>query len=279
MAGIDPADLPRLRIVAATAAGAPHASVAYSTPVERGTAIGFDLPAGPYIVMATMQPQGRIIARRPVKLDANITDLLLQTARPGRLTGRVIFAAAQSRTKPGEIALRAVDSSGWQNIDMVARAPEYRFDSGDIAPGVYTLDLASAKAGYIVRPGREVAVDEGGNTAVQLEVGLDRAQIGGIVSDPSGSPLPHATVAIAKAGVTPMDVQSTQADQKGQFLFSDLQPGEYLLCAWPRIDDDALYTPGTWDQAGEAVKRLKLEPNAQMDGGLTAAAGAPGATP
>ncbi|HEY2016971.1 MAG TPA: carboxypeptidase-like regulatory domain-containing protein [Bryobacteraceae bacterium] len=283
VAGGNPDDLPHVRIVAATAAGSPRASVSYSAPVERDAAFSFDLPAGPYTVTATLQPDGRIIACTKIDLSTNITGLLLQPRRPGRITGRVVFAAGQHLPPPREIHLHAADGTGVQSIEMAARAPEYRFDSGEIVPGIYKLELTSSRIGYVIKvadgsrsAGGETTVAEGTDTAVEIEMGLDRAQISGIVTRPSGSPVAHAKVAIAAAGRRPMKIQAIDADQKGRFILTDIVPGEYVLCAWTRIDEFDLDTPEIWQRAGDAVKRVKLMPNAAMDSTLMVAATPPG---
>ena len=113
---------------------------------------------------------------------------------------------------------------------------------------------------------------EGGAVRADLQVGLDAGLVTGLVKAVGATAgQPHARIALARPGSAPVEFLSAQADQKGRFVLSGVQPGEYLIGAWTRLDAARLYEPRTWDLAGRAVKRLRVEPNLEVDLELTAA--------
>ena len=279
--GLNPDELSRLRIVAATAPDPPQSSVSYSTPVERDGSFVFDLPAGAYSVMAP-RPGGLTMIRRRLEVAANITGLLLQPARPGRLSGRLFFRAAEDRPMPHEVSLRAVDKTGLPDLQMVARSPEYRFDSGEITAGTYTLRLASPADGHIMkvtegsrRSGEDVMVAEGGETAVQIEVARDLVQVRGVAKIRSGAPLPQATVALTGTVAPSLEVQVVQADQRGRFIFPAVRPGEYVVCVLPRQTDAASGISQKCQNEGTGVMHLRVGGSATVESDVivTSAAG------
>jgi len=113
---------------------------------------------------------------------------------------------------------------------------------------------------------------ESGAVRVELQIGLDAGLVTGLVKA-SGATAgqPHARIALARPGSAPVEFLSAQADQKGRFVLSGVRPGDYLIGAWTRMDAARLYEPRTWDLAGRAVKRLRVEPNLEVDLELTVA--------
>ena len=84
-------------------------------------------------------------------------------------------------------------------------------------------------------------------------------------------------MALAKLSGSPVEFRTAQADQRGRWILTDVRPGEYRICTWPAVSTDALYAPETWQQAGRAVKRLTIDPGAEVEIELTALAATAGA--
>ena len=234
------------------------------------------LPAGTYIVSAFIREPGpsgmaRSMVRQVVDLRADIAELALRPGPPGQITGRIVFTPGDaSRPKPAELRLGAIDPTFHQRVGTIARAPDYRFHFSALWAGRYRL--ATDSPGTYLLQAPEVDVAEGGSTEIELRVGLNMGRLTGLVKAPGrGSPLAHARVAVAKAGASPLEIRTTQTDQNGRFVLPDLAPGEYQVCAWPRMETLSLYASLTWKRAGAAVKRFAVEAGAQVEVELTAA--------
>ena len=165
---------------------------------------------------------------------------------------------------------------------MVARPPEYRFDSGEILAGKYTLRLASPADAYITkvteasrRSGQEVLVAEGGATAVQIEVARDLVEVRGVVKMRSGTPIPQATVALTGTAAPSVEVQVAQADQRGRFIFPAVRPGEYVVCSLPRQTDAASSISQKCQNDGTAVTHLRVGGSAAVESDVIVVSTAP----
>jgi hypothetical protein len=156
-------------------------------------------------------------------------------------------------------------------VSATAQAPEYRFELPDLFPGSYTVELLSPASAYL-RTAGEIAVTAGGSVRLEVELGLDPGRVTGAIKSPSsGGPQPHARVAVARSGGSPLEFHAVQSDQKGRFVLSDVHPGEYRIGAWLPSQVVNLAEPRTWQQAGRAVKTLLIEPNTEIELELTAA--------
>ena len=159
--------------------------------------------------------------------------------------------------------------------DSVAHAPEYRFQIDSIWAGPHVLEVVSPGDAYLAKvrigskeiPAR-LEVPSGGITGLELTVGFGVAQVTGTIKARRGGPLPQARVALARPGTNPVEFQTAIADQNGRFVLSGVRPGEYLLGAWATVTVEQLYGAEIWGH--EAVKRLTIEPRAQVELDLTA---------
>ncbi len=239
-----------------------------------GNFVVADLAPGPYVLWADLQARAqepaRTFSRQLLHLAPGLNEVLVRPGRPGgRLEGGLVFTGRQPR--PDEIGIRATHVARLHAATAVARGPEYRFEMPDLWPGSYSLELAWPDSVYLhsARPAREVAAPESGAAAVELTIGLDLAQLSGVVKAPGAArPLAHARVALAPATGR---LLHAQADQNGRVRFPSVPPGDYRICAWPQIDPALLYAPEIWEQAGPAARRLSFEAGAHIELELTAA--------
>ena|SRR5690348_4425467 len=83
---------------------------------------------------------------------------------------------------------------------------------------------------FAVRAGEKgpVGMYCGGNQIVQMEEIVRASKLSGVVLDPSGAAIPHATVQVQEHGSTHMAVDA-KADDNGQFVLPKLKAGRYWL--------------------------------------------------
>ena len=263
--GVQTGPLPH---VALRLASTDQLSFAYARP--DGTFAFPRMPGGTYLL--TARTPDRMISSETLELGADVTNLTVRPTEPGQITGRVAFAGAG--TKPAEIRLRV--SAVWQNpLETVARAPDYGFQFADIWAGPLVVEVASPSEAYLsqVKIGtKEVParldVPSGGITGLELTVGFGLVQVTGTIKARRGGPLPQARVALARPGTNPVEFRTAIADQNGRFVLRGVRPGEYLLGAWASVAVEVLSGREVW--AHEAVKRLTVEPRAQVELDLTA---------
>ncbi|HYM09868.1 MAG TPA: carboxypeptidase-like regulatory domain-containing protein [Bryobacterales bacterium] len=282
-------DRERLGRITVDAMTADRAVAARSAPDPEGNFSFEGLPGGGYIVTAYEQRflarRQQILARQTVELSANVAGLLLHPGRRGSLAGAVGFAVSgRLRAKPLDVRIRVTNRDDLETAETAAPPPDYKFEFPDLWPGAYTIELVSPPNAYLQRvllgnkalEPPEVMVPEGAAATVRLAVAFDFARLRGVVKAPGGAaPLPQARVALAEPGGSPVRFRTVQADQRGRWFFDRVRPGDYRLCAWPAIESDALYAPEIWQRAGRAVKQVAIEPSADVEVDLTAAAAEP----
>ena len=262
--------------VRAVADSSSPGAVASFAPVDKeGKFTLPSLPAGPYSLTAS--ERDKVLTRQRIDLRANLSNLILRPGRPGLLSGRLVLG---TRRAPEEFRLRVTDKADLQITGAIAQAPDYRFEFPGLWPGTYAIELISPAEAYMKKltlatkssERFEVTVMEGSATAVELEVGFGFGRISGMAKAPGGkSALPHARIAVARAGTQPIEFRTAQADQRGRWSLPAVVPGEYRICAWPAVEVDALYAPETWERASAAVKSFAVEPGAEIEVELTAA--------
>ena len=259
---------------------------------EAGSFRFLGLPAGTYSLTAFLRGGPTLgtpaLARQVIELRSDLSGLIIHPTRPGHISGRVIFSQFSGRSKPESVAVRLSDTGrgiGFRPPSATASAPDYKFDFADVPPGGYLLRLAALLPGaYLKKQGAslletpEVTLVEGESATIDLEVAFGLARVSGVAKAPgTGAPLAEARVgltsipATAKPSAASMQFRTAKADQRGRWEIGDVPPGEYRICAWPSLAQEALYAPETWDRAGASVKRLIIEANAQIDVELTAA--------
>jgi carboxypeptidase family protein len=228
------------------------------------------LPRGSYLL--TARTPDRMISSETLDLAADVTNLTVRPTEPGRITGRVAFSGPGM--KPPEIRLRA--RAVWQApLETVARAPDYGFQFTDIWAGPLVVEIVSPSEAYLsnVKLGSKeiparLDVPAGGISGLELTVGFGLVPVTGTIKARRGGPLPQARVALARPGTNPVEFRTAVADQNGRFVLPGVRPGEYLLGAWASVAVEVLSGREIW--AHEAVKRLTVEPPAQVELDLTA---------
>jgi protocatechuate 3,4-dioxygenase beta subunit len=129
------------------------------------------------------------------------------------------------------------------------------FMFSDIAPGEYRITVKELPDDtYVksVRLGNIDVLSDGFRTTdaldspIHIVLGTKAGILEGSVLDSARSPVPNATVAIVPERIRQARLelyQSATTDAAGQFRFSGLEPGQYIVLAWEDIPDGAWQYP------------------------------------
>ncbi len=162
-----------------------------------------------------------------------------------------------------------------------AKAPAYEFDVKTVRPGRYRLGFIGARDRGERRtpqgewgPIGEVVVSEGRTTRLDLRVRFEVGRLTVLVRPAAGSqdaqpgePMGHYFVGFRRNG----EPMLAPTDQNGRLVLEFFEGGDYEICAWRRITWEKVANPGTWREAGDAVRRFRHEDGVDMEITLTAA--------
>ena len=236
-----------------------------------------DVPAGRYHLFAHLFEQNAhrsrtLLLRDAIDVQSDITDLIVQPSPSTGVAGavRVVSGVAPPKFR---LTFSSVGGRGSRGIQVMA--PDYQFAIRDLPPGSYDIKAAGPEvylkgiaAGGNLAPPRNVTVSAGGVTRLEILAAADHGRVRGTVRQGgTRSPVPHARVAIDGA----RGIRSEQADQNGRFLFANVIPGEYRICAWPDIRPELIDHEASWEKAGCAGKIFPVEPNSEVELDLTPA--------
>jgi hypothetical protein len=114
----------------------------------------------------------------------------------------------------------------------------YRIDVAGLPPDVYVVSIR-----YQGQEVRDTGIDAGGEgSLLDITLGAPGASITGSVRDSQDRPTTSSTVVVIPEAVVQGQLTFTrvdQTDQKGNFAFSGLPPGEYRVFAWEKVDPGA----------------------------------------
>jgi hypothetical protein len=135
------------------------------------------------------------------------------------------------------------------------------FHIDQVRPGKYVLNIV--KAGYVLPLSQHATFQIDGDTRLSVEMD-PLSTVEGRVRYPDGRPAPRATVWL---GVYPNGApRNAMADAGGHFLFDDVKPGQYFLCAAaasgdPKAEGEiwaATYFPSSTDSTGAEPIRVDI---------------------
>jgi len=194
-------------------------------------------------------PQARLLGE--VEVSQQITDLQLAVQPPTGIRGRIEFVDAP----PTRLGVRLTSRQGLGMPEFaLAEAPDYVFENGGLAPGVWKLDLQGE---YFLLEEAEATVSAGGLTEVALRVSNQRSTVSGVARlDAAGAREAAAHFTVAARG--PRGRLKVQCDDDGRFSLPGLIPGEYEIAAWSRPDVD-IDDEQAWEQARANLKKLTIE--------------------
>jgi hypothetical protein len=209
------------------------------------------VPPGAYqVTVAAASQQG--IA--PVVVGASDVEGVRVTLAPGaEVKGRVTVEGAGKPQLAGMSLLFTV--AGRNNGQLIPVVEDDALTAnlnGHLMPDHYQAKVIgrSLSGLYVksIRSGETDVLADGltvmGGGAIDIEIVLasDGAAVEGVALDKNQQPLPGATILLAPARRSRMDLyHSATADQNGRYEFTAVAPGDYKLFAWDDVE------PGAWN--------------------------------
>jgi hypothetical protein len=261
--------------------------IPFSRPVEaEGGFYLTSLPAGAYILrLLTWEGNdGRVAEQENLllgRLDVtgDMEGVVLRPLPATGIRGRLMLEGFEEDgdSRPHEhfaILLRPLDGS--PRLGVWARGPAFEFERRDIPPGGYEIEQRlhvpylrmpdSSDGGRIL-----VRVTEGRMETVNLVLSARGGKVTGRVwsrasADEDPVPASHYRVGLRNATG---GVASVMADQDGRFDFGSVTPGDYAIWAWRDLKQAEVWDPKTWEQAADAIRRITVEKEMQVEVELT----------
>lgn len=175
--------------------------------------------------------------------EAQTRDLAAAASGTASISGRVLTDSQPAR--PLRRAMITINSSDRKIGRTVVTDDQGRFAVADLPAGRY--NVSASKRGWVGmsygaratgRPGRSIALAEGGRATVTLQ--LPRiAAITGVVLDQNGQPPPGLAMRVFRYGYSPTGertlvfagANSWGPDERGMYRIYGLAPGEYYVTA------------------------------------------------
>ena len=244
------------------------------------------LPAGDHVLrLQPWEDNGRMrselesLSLGRLNVTGDMEGVVLRPLPATGIRGRLMPEGFEEErdTRPPEhfaIVLRPIDGS--PPLWVPARGPAFEFERRDIPPGEYEIEQRlhvpylrmpdSGDGGRIL-----VRVGEGRMETVNLVLSAHGGKVGGRVwsrasADEDPMPAGHYRVGLRS---THGGSVSVMADQDGRFDFGSVAPGDYAIWGWRDVGETDLRDPKVWEQAGDAVRRITVEKEMQVEVELT----------
>ena len=204
---------------------------------------------GPYRIFASVRSDPIAFATGSLTVTEDVTGLVLAMAPAPDLTGRLSVAEAAREVNLSGMRVILLRRPATETVPQAGPDTAGKLSFGKVAPGHYSIDIEDIPSGCFVQEvrlgGQPVSAgDVEILTSSQLEIVLSNTAgaITGSVSDDDGRPFPDATVTLipADAKLRPF---LREADDNGNFKFTNLPPGQYQLFAWEDVDNDQWQDP------------------------------------
>ncbi len=226
--------------------------------------------ARPNIGPLGVKPPLSFTGRRTVTVTNADVDMVLKVSPALEITGRV------SPGGPGRIRLGSVDGISFAGIGefqtdgafaIYSLAPTvYRIRSNYLPDGMY---IKSIHYGDVDVTSGLLDLTPGVKGPLKIELAPDAASIAGTVRDADGTALPGVSVRVWVPG-SPTDaaadfVQAALSGAHGQFQFTNLAPGEYVVAAWAEIDSKLAARPAIRPTFESQATPVKLNEGDRVD--------------
>ena len=210
-----------------------------------------------------------------IEVNSDISGLNVSPLPLTGVVGRIKFEA---KPPAHGITLSFVSKEGLTSPRAEAFAPDFEFERDDFLPGSYRVRVTSRD--YYLKElrerGRAVSFRDfelraGDIIQVEAVVADDFGYLQGRIKQPRDgegevTPGTHFRVGLKSEDGT----RSVAADQNGLFVFRNVIPGSYTICAWSDLSEAEVKAAEVWKQAGSAVRAFDVEPGMEIEIDLTA---------
>lgn len=217
-----------------------------------------NLAPGTYMAMVMQMggDHGPAMTMQPLIVSTeNMENVKLGSSPEGKLQGRIVVNgdAPGIVLKKIRITLVGADAApimpAWGQV-----AESGAFTIGKVANAPYEVGISGVPAGAYLKSviwsghdmlGKTLDFTGGAAGDLQVVLGVDGGQVEATVMH-DDKPAPDATVVLLPADPARRfgdTVHNETADAAGHVTFRDIAPGDYVVYAWEKVDDDAWFDP------------------------------------
>lgn len=224
-------------------------SIQYSSATTQADG-SFDLPAvvpGTYVISAGGLQRSKGFAHDIITVsDHDVNGITLAASSGLSIAGRFQFQGSLPNHINGQVILQTENALG-QAFPATVN-PDGAFVIQNAVPGPYRINVSANIPGVYVQSiyfgDSDVSsglldLPPANANALTVVFGSDGGEIHGTVQTASGEPVVNALVTLAPAEDRPgrFDLfKQTNTDQKGNFQFEGIAPGDYKAFAWENVD-------------------------------------------
>ncbi|WP_321475091.1 carboxypeptidase-like regulatory domain-containing protein [uncultured Paludibaculum sp.] len=210
-----------------------------------------NVPPGSYVLQTLPTGLGNTayVVKSSIEIgEQPIEKVTIQAAAPFEVKGH-LNAEPSPELKVGAIKIVAVPADDIvATFAMSSAAENGDFVLGNLVAGRYRLAFTGMpgthyvkeiKLGEKVVEGDEADITNAA-TPVTISLGLATAEVGGVVQNDKGEPVPSVNVGLVPNPKKAFRVKMTRTDQNGLFKLPNVAPGEYLVLSLDQLEAGAL---------------------------------------
>lgn len=202
------------------------------------------------------------------KLDSDVTNLQLNLAPGGEITGAIEFAGGGALAK-GTVRLKAVMAFGRVPSGEIDKDGAFRI--ANVLPDRYQVIVDPLPENSYLKtvqvdgaPAAGGTVDFSGgarDAKLKITVGRNGGQVAGYVAEPGGqrSNSPVASVYLMDDPDNVRPEQSARVTADGRYSFKSIRPGKYRLFAIDPFRDGAGHTPDGLQERFQKAEEIEIK--------------------
>lgn len=221
-----------------------------------------EVPAGSYVLVSGT-------SRLPVEVSSSDIDNIRLVVTPGpELKGQV---KVEGQELPDISAIYVFLSAIGQRGSRERLKPDGSLLFQNLPPGRYDMTLLHIPNGLYLKSIRSGetdihadGLDLGSSIETAITLASDGAELSGTIVDKDQKSIAGATVLLAPNNRQRRDqFRYTTSDQRGEFKFAAIFPGEYKLFSFDEVEPESWHDPDVLKSHESRVELLTLEPKAK----------------
>lgn len=210
-----------------------------------------NVPPGSYILQTLPTGLGNTayVVKSSIEIgEQPLEKVTIQAATPFEVKGH-LTAEPSPELKLGAIKIVAVPADDIvATFAMSSAAESGDFVLGNLVAGRYRLAFTGTPPTHYVKEiklgekaleGDEADITNAA-TPISISLGLATAEVGGVVQNDKGEPVPSVNVGLVGNPRKAFRVKMTRTDQNGLFKIPNVAPGEYLIVSLDQLEAGAL---------------------------------------